>query len=309
MSDQEVNELGRLRLTMLTALVPAIWGTTYVVTTQMLPPGTPLFASLVRALPVGLIALALTRVVPHGSWWWKSVVLGVLNIGAFFPLLFLSAYHLPGGVAATLGAVQPLIVAVLAILILQQRFSPWRFAWGMVGVVGVALVVLRSTATLDAVGLLAGLLGAVSMALGVTLTKKWGRPEGVSATAFAGWQLTAGGLFLLPVTLLLEGVPARIDTVALTGFLWLGLVGGLFSYIVWFNSIGKLPVVSVAVLGLISPLMAAVLGWLVLGQSLGWLQLLGFALALTAIVAGQLAPTTRTSEPCPLSTEAQSSSR
>ncbi|MBC7633576.1 EamA family transporter [Aeromicrobium sp.] len=282
--------MDRFRITMLTAIVPAVWGTTYIVTTELLPPGHPLFASLMRALPAGLLAIALTRVLPTGAWWWKSAVLGVLNIGAFFPLLFIAAYHLPGGVAATLGAAQPLVVAILVVVILSEPFSAWRLSWGIVGVIGVALVVLRSTATLDAVGVIAGLLSAVSMGFGVTLTKKWGRATGVPAMGLAGWQLTAGGLFLLPITLLFEGVPTTIDVTALTGYAWLGLVGGLLTYTLWFSGIGRLPVASVAVLGLLSPLVAATLGALLLKENLGVVQMVGFALALTAIAAGQITP-------------------
>lgn len=282
--------MDRFRITLLTAIVPAVWGTTYIVTTELLPPGHPLFASLVRALPAGLLAIALTRVLPTGAWWWKSAVLGVLNIGAFFPLLFIAAYHLPGGVAATLGAAQPLVVAVLVVLILREPFSAWRLSWGIVGIVGVALVVLRSTAALDAVGVIAGLLGAVFMGFGVTLTKKWGRPAGVPAMGLAGWQLTAGGLFLLPLTLLIEGVPTAIDSTALAGYAWLGLVGGLLTYTLWFKGIARLPVASVAVLGLLSPLVAAALGALLLSQTLGAVQIAGFTLALTAIAAGQVTP-------------------
>ena len=63
----------------------------------------------------------------------------------------------------------------------------------------------------------AGLAGAATMALGVTLTRRWGRPPGVSPTAFAGWQLTAGGLFLLPVTFLAEGAPPEIGGRSSTG--------------------------------------------------------------------------------------------
>ncbi|MHA6696056.1 EamA family transporter [Homoserinimonas sp. A520] len=282
--------MSRLRTILLTAIVPAVWGTTYIVTTELLPPGHPLFASLVRALPAGLIAIALTRVLPTGAWWWKAAVLGVLNIGAFFPMLFVAAYHLPGGVAATLGAAQPLVVAILVVVILHERLSAWRLVWGGVGVIGVALVVLRSTATLDSVGISAGLLSAVSMAFGVTLTKRWGRPAGIPAMGFAGWQLTAGGLFLLPITLIVEGTPTNIDATALAGYAWLGLIGGLVAYTLWFSGIGRLPVASVAVLGLLSPLVAAALGALLLGQNLGAVQLLGFALALTAIAAGQITP-------------------
>ncbi|MGB3828718.1 MAG: EamA family transporter, partial [Ornithinimicrobium sp.] len=255
-----------------------------------LPPGHPLFASLVRALPAGLLAIALTRALPTGSWWWKSTVLGVLNIGAFFPLLFVAAYHLPGGVAATLGAAQPLVVAILVVLILRERLSIWRLSWGIVGIVGVGLVVLRSTATFDTVGVIAGLLSAVSMGFGVTLTKKWSRPSGVPAMGLAGWQLTAGGLFLLPITVAFEGVPTTVDGAAVAGYAWLGLVGGLLTYTLWFRGIARLPVTSVAVLGLLSPLVAATMGALLLSQTLTGLQMVGFALALTAIAAGQITP-------------------
>jgi probable blue pigment (indigoidine) exporter len=264
------------------------WGTTYVVTTELLPPGHPLFAGLLRALPAGLIALAITRTLPRGAWWGKAAALGVLNIGLLFPLLFIAAERLPGGVAATLSAVQPLVVAVLAVTVLQEPLSAWRLAWGLAGMAGVGLVVVGPDAALDPAGVVAGLGGAAAMALGVTLTKRWGRPAGASPTAFAGWQLTAGGLFLVPVTFLAEGAPPAVDPAAALGYLWLGLVGGLIAYVLWFRGIGTLPVTSVAVLVLLSPLVAAVLGAVVLGETFGPVQCVGFALSLAAIVAGQL---------------------
>ncbi|EAR24259.1 hypothetical protein A20C1_00190 [marine actinobacterium PHSC20C1] len=277
-----------VRATLLTAVAPIAWGTTYIVTTELLPPGHPLFASLARALPAGLIAIALARQLPTGAWWWKALVLGVLNIGAFFPLLFIAAYRLPGGVAATLGAAQPLIIAALAVLILRQA-APWRLvAWGVVGVLGVGLIVLRASALLDTIGLIAGLAGTASMALGVTLAKHWGKPPEVSAVGYAGWLLTAGGLFLLPITVLAEGFPSSIDAPAVAGYAWLGIVGGLVAYTLWFSGIRSIPITSIAVLGLLSPLTAAALGALLLGELFSPLQLIGFVLALAAIVGGQM---------------------
>lgn len=277
-------------LTLLTASAPAVWGTTYIVTTELLPPDHPLFAALMRALPAGLLALVLTRQLPRGSWWWKAAVLGTLNIGAFFPLLFIAAERLPGGVAATLGATQPIIVAFLALGVLAERLSYWRLGWGVIGVLGVGLVVLGPEAMLDPVGITAGLASAAAMGLGVSLTKRWGRPQGVGALGFAGWQLTAGGLFLLLPTLFFEGTPAHVTTGGLLGYAWLGIIGGLIAYTLWFNGLRQLPVTATALLGLLSPLVAAGLGAALLGEALTLLQLSGFALALAAMVAGQLAP-------------------
>ncbi|RPI20788.1 MAG: hypothetical protein EHM57_07475, partial [Actinobacteria bacterium] len=107
-----------------TALAPAAWGSTYLVTTALLPPDRPLLAGVLRALPAGLVLAAITRQRPVGAWWAKAVVLGTLNIGGFFALLFVAAYRLPGGVAATLGAIQPLVAAGLAALLLRERVGP-----------------------------------------------------------------------------------------------------------------------------------------------------------------------------------------
>ncbi|GAB1326342.1 EamA family transporter [Streptomyces sennicomposti] len=296
---QRTSSAHRAATVALTALAPASWGTTYAVTTQLLPPGHPLFASLTRALPAGLAALALTRVLPRGDWWWKAAVLGALNIGAFFPLLFLAAERLPGGVAATLGAAQPLLVAAVAVAVLHDRPTPWRLAWGVIGVAGVGLVVLGPGARLDVPGVLAGLGGTATMAVGVVLTKRWGRPAGVGPMALAGWQLTAGGLLLLPVTLTAEGVPRDIDAGAVGGYLWLGGVGGLIAYTLWFRGIGKLPVGASAPLVLLSPLVAAVVG-VVLGESLSLVQSLGFTLALAALLAAQLTPPPRSARRAPV---------
>ncbi|MFE9772220.1 EamA family transporter [Streptomyces sp. NPDC005931] len=271
----------------LTALAPAAWGTTYAVTTELLPPGHPLFASLMRALPAGLLGLAITRVLPRGEWWGKAAVLGVLNIGALFPLLFLAAERLPGGVAATLSAAQPLLVAGLAIAVLHDRPTVWRWTWGVLGVAGVGLVVLGPEARLDAVGVCAGLGGTAAMAGGVVLTKRWGRPEGAGPLTMASWQLTAGGVVLLPLTLAVEGVPDRIDAGAVAGYLWLGSMGGLIAYTLWFRGIGRLPVGASAALVLLSPLVATVVG-LALGEALNALQSAGFVLALAALLAAQL---------------------
>ncbi|MFJ4816502.1 EamA family transporter [Streptomyces sp. NPDC088801] len=277
----------RMAIVALTALAPATWGTTYVVTTELLPPGHPLFAGMLRALPGGLLALAITRVLPRGDWWWKAAVLGALNIGALYPLLFVAAERLPGGVAATLGATQPLMVAGLAVALLHDRPTAWRLTWGVLGVLGVGLVVLGPQARLDAAGIVAGLGGTATMAAGIVLTKRWGLPTGVGPLPLTGWQLTAGGLLLLPLTVALEGAPPRIDAGAVGGYLWLGSVGGLIASTLWFRGVGRLPVGASAPLVLLSPLVAAAIG-IALGESLSPLQTFGFTLALAALLAAQL---------------------
>lgn len=264
-----------------TAIAPIVWGTTYYTTTQLLPDNRPLLAGTLRALPAGLLLAALARRRPSGSWWWKSGVLGVLNIGAFFPLLFLAAYRLPGGVAAAVGAIQPLVAAGLAAILLGERFSAVNLLTGLMGVAGVTLLVLRNQVPLDTLGVVAALGGALCMASGVVLTKKWGRP--VPLLAFTSWQLLAGGLVILPVMLVVEGLPSELTGRNIAGYLWLSMIGCALAYSVWFRGIGKLPVAATSVLALIAPVVAAIIGYLALDQTLTPLQLVGVAVILAAV--------------------------
>lgn len=278
------------QLTALAALAPISWGTTYLVTTEFLPPDRPVFSGVLRVLPAGLALLLWTRTLPTGSWWWRAGVLGVLNIGAFNALLFVAAYRLPGGVAATLNAVQPLLVAGLALALLGERPTRWRIGWGLAGVVGVALMALRGEAGFDLVGIAAGLAGAASMATGIVLTKRWTRPEGVGLLGFTGWQLTAGGLLLVPLAALVEGPPPALDPAALGGYAWLAIVGTLLAYALWFQGLTRLPATAVSFLTLLSPVVATALGWLLLAQPLTAVQAVGFVTAMVSIVAAQITP-------------------
>jgi len=278
-----------------TALTPAVWGTTYFVATELLPTGRPMLAAAVRALPVGLAFVLWKRRLPEGAWWWRSALLGVLNIGAFFALLFVAAFRLPGGVAATAGAVQPLVAAGLAAALLGEAFTRRTALAGTAGIIGVAMLVLGPEAALDPVGVAAAIGGTLSMATGVVLTKHWGRP--VDLVTFTGWQLTAGGLFLLPILLLSEGLPSEITSTNVAGFAWLAVVGTGSAYANWFRGIQALPVSMVSFLGLLSPLVATFVGWVALEQSLTPLQLCGGALVVAAVIAPQLRLQVKPSSP------------
>ncbi len=280
------------------ALAPAMWGTTYLVTTQVLPEGRPLLLSATRALPAGLLLLLLGRKLPRGRWWGRVAVLGMLNIGLFFPLVFFGAYHLPGGVASTIGAIQPLLVAGFGIGVLGVRPGRRAVVAGLVGVVGVGLLVLKAGAALDGEGVAAMVTAIVLMAMGTVLIRRWGMPEGAGLVDLTAWQLVAGGLFLAPLAALVEGVPPAPTGANLLGFAYLGLFGTALAYVLWFRGIGRLGAGPASFLGLINPLVATVGGLVVLHQTLtGW-QVLGLVLALGAMLVGQ-APARRRPAPSP----------
>ena len=274
---------------LLTALAPAVWGSTYIITTQLLAGWHPLTLAALRALPAGLLLLLIVRVLPKGEWWLKTLLLGVLNFSLFWFMLFVSAYRLPGGVAATVGAIQPLFVILFALPMLGTQIRYVGVVAALAGMGGVALLVLAPGAKLDFVGIAAGLTGAVSMACGTVLSRRWQPP--VSPLIFTAWQLTAGGLVLVPLALLLEPAPPAITGQNLIGLGYLGLIGAAGTYILWFRGIAKLEPSTVAPLGLLSPIVAVILGWSFLNQHLTILQFLGMVVVLVSILAsGRTAP-------------------
>ncbi|RIJ60574.1 EamA family transporter [Clavibacter phaseoli] len=274
----------RFRHILLTAVAPALWGTTYATSTAFLVPGHPLLTATLRALPAGLVLLAIGRRLPGGAWWWRSAVLGALNIGAFFAFLFIAADRLPGGVAAVIGGIQPLLVSAIAARVLGERVPIHVLVAGVVGLAGVALIVLRVEARLDPTGVAAALAGAVCMAVGVVLAKRWGsdHPPLVSTS----WQLLAGGILLAALTATLEPLPTvPLTAVNVVGYAYLALVGTALAYLLWFRGVRSLPARVPAFLGLLSPLVAVVIGLGWSGETLSGSQAAGMGLVLASVGA------------------------
>lgn len=279
-----MNRIQQIKTIALTAIAPIVWGSTYIVTTEALPPESPLIASTIRSLPAGVLLVLISRAWPTGLWWLRMAVLGFLNIGLFFYCLFFAATYLPGGMASMVMSIQPLIVMIMSWYLLSANFSSQQLISSGLGILGVGLLVLNSSAELNIEGMLTAILGTLSMALGVVLTKKWGRPTGMTMLGFTGWQLLFGGIILLPVSLWLEGIPTQLTSINYLGYGYLSLIGAILGYFLWFRGIEKLPPVTVSFLGFLSSVSACFLGYLVLNQTLTWPQLLGALAILFSIV-------------------------
>ncbi|APX79088.1 EamA family transporter [Achromobacter insolitus] len=265
---------------------PAIWGSTYVVTTLMLPQDYPLtVVAMLRALPAGLLLLLAVRQLPRGIWWLRAFILGALNFSVFWALLFVAAYRLPGGVAATLGAIQPLVVILLARSLLGTPVRGLSVLAALGGLGGVALLVLTPKAALDPAGIAAGLTSAASMALGTVLSRRWQPP--VSALTFTSWQLTAGGILLVPLALAAEPALPPLTVLNVTGIAYLGLIGAALTYVLWFRGVARLEPAVVSSLGFLSPITAVLLGWGLLGQHLSAAQIAGMAIVVASVWLSQ----------------------
>lgn len=270
---------------LLTAVAPLIWGTTYLITTTYLSSlPAPLLGTL-RILPAGLLLLALVRSLPPRAWWGRIAVLSLLRQGLFFTLLYASALRLPGGVAATIGASSAMLVVFLAWPLLRQPPSRRNLTLAGLGLVGVALISVSGGGRLDPLGILMALGFALVNALGVTLFKRWGAPAGATPLHQVAWDLTLGGLLLLPLSA--ADLP-RLGSLPLNGWLALGfltLVGTAVAALLWQRGLNHLPVQQVSLLAPLSPFTALILDVLIVHRTLGPAQWLGAALVLGSVVA------------------------
>ncbi len=269
----------------ITALVPIVWGTTYWVTTELLPDGLPITAATIRTLPAGVLLIILSRSFLPAIPWSQMILLSILNIAAFQALLFIAAYRLPGGIAAITGAFQPIIILGLVWMLDRQR--PSRFVGGMaaISIIGMAVLLGRHEQSWDLIGLAAACGGTACMALGVYLSRRWN--AGAGLLGFTGWQLFLGGLMLLPFAWFMEPSLPVLTPSNWYGYAYLCIVGTLLAYALWFRGVTRLPSVAVSSLGLLSPITAVFIGWLLLGESLGIRSVIGLVIVLSAVLALQ----------------------
>lgn len=275
-----------IQLSLLTALAPMIWGSTYIVTTELLPEGRPFIAAAIRVLPAGLFLLLISRKLPL----WKDLprvfLLSFLNIAFFQAMLFIAAYKLPGGIAGAIGSVQPLFVIFFVWLFESAKPKLTSLIFTLTAMAGMLMILIRGNVELNTVGVACGFAGAVAMALGIYLSSKW--KFGVNNLTFTGWQLLFGGIMQLPVALIVEPLPEALVLKNYIGYAYLCVFGALVSYFLWFRGItGGLPPLAVALLGFLSPVTAIFNDRLFLDKNLTAIQYAGFVLVLFSIAMVQ----------------------
>lgn len=276
--------MSRLTIILLTMLTPLIWGSTYIVTTELLPPNQPFLAALLRVLPAGLILVACTRILPKGKDWVKIAVLGILNVGLMQVMIFVAAYRLPGGLAAILAAIQPIIVMILMSVVAKMQLPKAAWIAGVTGFLGMIIMLYSPNMKVDMIGVIAALTGALSMACGTFFSRYW--KVDLPLFAFTGWQLLFAGIFILPFFLMWETWPA-MTAVNVVGYIYLCLFGAVIAYILWFQGLKQLSPAIVSSLGLLTPVSAFFLGWIFLGQKLSMLSFVGLVIILGSIYVVQ----------------------
>ncbi|MGQ4485413.1 DMT family transporter [Streptomyces sp. 372A] len=274
-----------IRWVALAGIAPVAWGTNYFVTHAFLPTGYPLYGAAWRALPAGLVLLALCRRRPRGAWWWRSAVLGLLNVSMFFTLVYVASQALPTSLASTVMAVSPLAMMLIAWPLVSERPRAAHLGGAGIGLAGVCLMLLTGMEGSNVRGILASTAAMLVSSFGHILTKRWSTDSG--ALDSTAWQLTAGGLLLLPVAAVAEGPPPALSPSTLIAFAYAALVATALAFTVWFAGLRHLPTGTVGLLGLLNPVTGVLLGMTIADETLTVQQWGGLALVLVGVLLGR----------------------
>jgi drug/metabolite transporter (DMT)-like permease len=206
----------------------------------------------------------------------RHALLGMFNHAVYLGLGYLSMKTISSGLAAVIISTNPILTALLAALLLGERFSLRKAAGLALGVLGTAIILRsRIIGGHDAViGIATCLVAALALALGTTLFKRL--PTRGDAFGGLAIQLLAAGLGLLPVALLLEDAGAIRWTADLAAaLLYLAVPVSIGAYALWFALLRRGSATQASSLHFLMPPLGLLLGWLALGEPLELVDFLG----------------------------------
>jgi drug/metabolite transporter (DMT)-like permease len=271
-------------------LFVAIWASAFTAGKGVVPEWPPLWALALRFLLVtpllaGILLVRGGRPPSRGDSA-RLVAMGVFGTAGYLAGAWVASATLPSGLVALLSATAPLFVAVGEVVVLRRPLPGLAWLGLGLGWLGVAVLGLGRAAEglvgAEATGLLLALGGALSQATGIlVLAPARARLDAWVANAV---QSGVAALVLAVLAALVETrLPGWPSAVAGFAMAWSVLVVGVGGYALYFVMLRRLPPSTAAGLQLLAPPLAAVFGWALLGERLGWLDVAGGAVTLAGL--------------------------
>jgi drug/metabolite transporter (DMT)-like permease len=273
-------------------IVYLVWGSTYLAIRVMVETVPPLLGAGTRFAVAGaLLLVALTvRLGPRAVRPTRRQLLGAALVGLLLPganaVVSVAEQTVPSGLAALLIASVPLWVIGLRRLA-GERIARASAGAVLLGFVGVALLVRPGpqSGTASVVGMLTCVVAAVMWASGSFASSRLDMPR--HPLVSTGWQMLIGGLACLVAGLLAgEGPqvdPAAFSTRSLLALAYLIVFGSwvAFSAYVWL--LRNAPLSQVATYAYVNPVVAILLGWLILSEVVAPVTIAGAAVIVVAV--------------------------
>lgn len=269
-----------------------MWSSAFTSARIIVADASPLASLSLRFLLSGivgvLIALAMGQTwrLTRGQWR-ATIIFGLCQNALYLGLNFVAMQTIEASLAAIIAATMPLMVAVLGWLFLKDKIRPLG-VWGLIaGVIGVAIIMgSRLSGGVDLYGVI--LCGIAALALSLATLSVRGASSGGNVMMIVGLQMFIGSGILAVVAYLFEPFHVRLSGPLIAAFAYTTLVPGVLATFVWFSLVNRIGAVRAATFHFLNPFFGVAVAAVLLGETLGWLDVLGVAIIAGGILAVQL---------------------
>ena len=269
-----------------------IWGSTWLFIKLGLADLPPITFAGIRFVIACTILFSLIRIrripLPRArADWILLATSGILSFGLNYGLVFWGEQYITSGLAALLQATLPAFGLVFAHFHLPAERLSWTKIGGVVlGVCGVGVVFsnqLVVSGRQALAGCVALVLSAMFAAYSNVLVKAYGKY--LNPAVLSAGQMFFGLLLLLAVGIPLEGNPLKLHwtPIAVIAMLYLAIVGSVIAFLLYYWLVLKMDVTKSMLIALVTPVVAVLLGMLVLNEEFGWRTLAGGAMIMLGI--------------------------
>ena len=268
-----------------------MWSSAFTSARIIVTNAPPLAVSSLRFLIAGIVTLAIARMLGQSfrltrSQWRLTIVFGICQNALYLGLNFVAMQTVDASVAAIIASSLPLWVALASWLIWGEKVKPLGLAGLIGGFAGVALIMsTRLNAGVDPFGMLLCGLGVLALTFATLAVR--GASSGGNMLTVVGYQMLIGSVALaIPAqfeTWVFNWSPTLIFAIAYTIF-----VPGVIATIVWFWLVNRIGTVRSATFHFLNPFFGVAIAALLLGETLGALDLVGVVVITVSILAVQI---------------------
>lgn len=261
-------------------IVSFFWGTTYLASRIGVQHIHGIMLAGLRQSVAGLILVAIFLFrgfkLPERPILSRLFVIGVIMLCGSNGLMTWAMHYVPSGTGAILAATVPIWITVFSYFLVQKtRISAQLIigmAIGLLGIGGIFFDHIKELMNPEyRFGVLLIVAGCAFWGLGSVLTAKWAL--GINSLYGAGFQMLFSGLVMLVIAAV---TGQHLQSSSFTGELWGSLlylifIGSLLSYSAYVFALNNLPPSLVSIYAYVNPIVAVILGWLILSEKLNWM--------------------------------------
>ncbi|MGC8897227.1 MAG: DMT family transporter [Bacteroidota bacterium] len=274
------------------ALICLIWGSTWLVIKIGLQSMPPLFSAGVRFVVAVTILFILIKLrglsLPSDKVSrWVFLSAGLLSFGIPFALVYWAEQYIASGLSSILFASYPFMIAILSYYVIKEEpltlLKIIGITLGFIGIIVIFWADIHLTNRYAFLGMVGIVLSAFLQAISVIIIKKYGRTLHPFVVSFGGMLLAA--FILLTGSLLFERrSPLTLNVTAVWTVLYLSVFGSVVTFSIYFWLLKRIPVVVLSLSALITPVIAVLLGGIVLSEILTARTYLGATIVLLGVL-------------------------